>query len=106
MSVAIAAVPTSGTAVITAFRIEVTGAEDTDISTYDEEDTPAEAAFVYYIEMSESSVVKGTSHRFTVDSENGNHVWDNVIVPDAGTYTFTLRKEGGASVATTNVTVS
>jgi hypothetical protein len=97
MAVAIASVPATPTAVVSACRIEVTGASA---------NTAAGAELRYYIAILEGSVEKGRSYVFNVSSA-GKHDFFTYVFPDAGTYTLELRDAADNSVeATESVTVA
>ena len=101
-------VPSSGSviAVVSACRISVAGAEDTDIATYDPDDTPTEEAIPYRIVATKDGVDDLVSHDFNVSS-SGAHVWDNVIFPEDGAWTLSLIDQRDDSVdATLAVTVT
>jgi archaellin len=104
----IAIVPASGsvTAVISACRVTVSDAEDTDITTYDADATPAETAFRYRLVASATGEQDLVSPEFTA-SADGNWIWDNVIFPAAGSWTIDLIDQEDDSVtATLAVTVA
>ena len=107
MAIAISVTPSSGTAVKSTFSVVVTGLDDTDLTSYNASNSPAETALTYYFQFSEGGLIKGRSHVFTPDSSTGRHVWDSVTVPDAGTYTFSVhRATTGATLKSVGVTVS
>lgn len=92
MAVTVTATPSSGTATQTVFRIDAAGLSDTDTSNYDAGDIPTEPGFRYYFEMSEGGTIKGRSAIAQPDSADGNLTWFNVITPDAGDYTFSVKR--------------
>ena len=107
MAVAITVTPSSGTAVVTTFHVEVSGLDDTDFSTYNASNIPAESALTYYFQFSEGGLIKGRSHVFTPDSSTGKAYWDSVTLPDAGTYTFSVhRASTGATLKSIGVVAS
>lgn len=107
MAITLTVTPSSGTAVVTTFHVEVAGLDDTDFSSYNASNIPTETALTYYFQFSEGGLIKGRSHTFTPDSSTGKHVWDSITVPDAGSYTFTVhRASTGATLKSTGVTVS
>ena len=109
MAASVTATPSSGTATKTAFRIDALGIEDTNFSTYDSTPTPpafAETAYTYTIIGHEGGNVKLRSQVFTPDSSTGKHSWQGVIVPDAGSWTFAVVRNDGATVCSVGVTVS
>jgi|SRR6185295_15861582 len=107
MAISITATPSSGAATKTAFRIAVTGLDDTNFASYNASNIPTEPAFTYYMQFSEGGLIKGRSHVFTPGQLTGTHLWDNVILPDAGTYTFSVHlASSGATLASVGVTAS
>ncbi len=88
------------TAVVSACRINVTGAD----SNRPPNDTGGE--FTYRIRARLAGEDDLISHAFA-PSADGNHQWDNVIFPVAGTWTVTLRDTSDDSEeATLSVTVN
>lgn len=76
---------------VTACRIAVEEADDTDSSTYDTNDIPREEAIPMRFVASHDDGDHDdlVSHAF-VASADGDHVWDNVIFPVDGAWTVTL----------------
>lgn len=108
MAASLAFVPASGSiiSVGTAVRVEVTGADDNDASTYNSAHYPAEDPFSYVIRFRKSGVDDKLSYVFNV-SADGTHTFNNFIFDDAGTWTVTLRNAAtDAQVATASVVVS
>jgi hypothetical protein len=108
MAAAISIVPASGSVTnkISACRISVSGAEDTDISTYNTGTLPREVSFRYRLVASAAGEQDLVSPDFTV-SPDGAWVWDNVIFPEAGSWTVDLVDQGSDDVdATLAVTVA
>src|SRR5512135_881639 len=106
MAVTVTATPTSGYDVTSTFRVDVTGLDDTDASSFNANNTPRETIYTYYILFSEDGTIKGKSHLFT-PSQDGKHTWNNVTIPDAGTYVFSVvRDSDDATVGSTSVVVS
>ena len=107
MAIAIAVTPSSGTAVVTTFHVEASGLDDTNFSSYNASNVPTEPQLTYYFQFSEGGLVKGRSHVFSSDSSTGKAYWDSVIVPDAGSYTFSVHNAStGATLKSVGVTVS
>lgn len=108
MAAAIAITPASGSiiAVVTACRVNVTGADDNDAATYDTDNTPVEDPIPFRLIATKAGIDDLVSHEFTV-SAGGAHVWDNIIFPDDGSWTVDLVDQRNDSVAATlAVTVS
>lgn len=100
--------PASGsiTAAETACRIDVTEADMNDTSTYDEDEYPQQAAFLYRIRARLAGQDDLLSHAFAV-SADGEHQWYAPLFPAAGAWTVTLRDTSDDSeVATLAVTVN
>ena len=101
-------VPASGAVVATvsACRISVSSADDTDSATYDEDAIPTEDPIPYRLVASKSGWDPLVSHEFTV-SADGDHVWDNLIFPDDGTWSVALIDQRDDSTETSiSVTVT
>lgn len=106
MPVAIACVPSSPTAVLSACRVTVTGAAPNDTAGYDVDEYPTSPEMRYYLTFEKSSVIHGRSYVFNVDSD-GSHIFNNYIFPDDGSWTIRLNDASDdSSVATQSVTVS
>lgn len=108
MAIELAITPESGdvVAVVSACRIEVTGAEANDSSTYDEDTIPTEEAIPYRLVASLDGQDDLVSHEFVV-SAAGKHQWDNLIFPVDGTWTVDLVDQRDDSVdATLSVEVT
>lgn len=107
MAAALAITPASGsiTATVSACRIDVTGADQNDLTAYDADAYPTAPEIRYYITTEESSTEYGRSHVFSPNG--GKHQWNGYIFPHAGSWTLHLRKvSDDSSVANTAVTVS
>lgn len=102
MTVAIEIVPASGdiVAVVTATHITVTGGEDTDSTTYDEDLIPTEEAIPYRLVASLTGTDDLVSHEFVV-SADGDHQWDGLIFPTDGAWTLDLIDQRDDSTAAT-----
>jgi hypothetical protein len=102
MSVAITIVPASGSvhAKNSACRVHVTGANDTDPTTYDVTKTPRETAIWFRLVASQDGHDDLVSHEFEV-STSGEHTWDNIIFPATGTWSLKLVDQRNDSVAAT-----
>lgn len=108
MSAALAFTPASGSiiAVGTVVRVNVTGADDNDSSTFDSANHPAETPYSYFIRFRKSGVDDKKSYVFNV-SADGTHEFNSFIFDSAGTWTVTLRNAAtDAQVATASVVVS
>jgi hypothetical protein len=104
----IAFVPTSGNiiSVGTAVRVTVSDADTNDASTYDDEAYPAETPYGYVLRFRLAGVDDKVSYKFNV-SADGEHIFNNFIFDEAGSWTVTLRNAAtDAEVATASVTVS
>jgi len=107
MAVSIAIVPASGSvhAKISACRVTVSGASDTDSSEYDDEAIPAEPELRYRLVATKSGQQDLVSHEFAV-SQDGHHIWDNIIFPATGAWSIGLiNQDDDSSAATLAVTV-
>lgn len=91
MAATVSIYPESGDviALVTACRVSVSDAEDTDITTYDTDALPREEAIPCRLVATKSGQDDLVSHEFVV-SADGDHVWDNLIFPEDGTWTITL----------------
>ena len=104
----LAFVPTSGNIVSvgTAVRVEVSGADTNDTSTYNTSHYPASTPYSYFLRFRLAGVDDKNSYVFNV-SADGNHTFNNFIFDEAGTWTVTLRNAAtDAQVATASVVVS
>ena len=107
MAAALAITPASGsvTATVSACRIDVSGADQNDLTAYDANAYPTAPEIRYYITAEEGGVEKGRSHVFSPNG--GKHEWNGYIFPYAGSWTMHLRKvSDDSSVANLAVTVS
>jgi hypothetical protein len=97
--------PTSPRATVDYAKIAVDAADQNDAGAYTTTAYPTMPELRYYIKFSEGGVEKGRSYVFSVD-ENGDHLFNNYLFPDAGTYDVTLHNAAtDAQVATLSVTV-
>jgi hypothetical protein len=104
----IAIVPASGdvVSVLSACRVEVTGADQNDDTAYDTTVYPQSPEMRYYLTFELASEVEGRSYVFGVN-EDGDHTFNNYIFPEAGSWTVRLNDASDdSSVATAAVTVS
>lgn len=98
--------PTSPTAVKDFCRINVDAADQNDDTAYDSSAYPASPELRYYLTFTVGGVELGRSYIFGVD-ENGDHIFNNYIFPEAGSWTITLANAAtDATVATQAVTVA
>lgn len=107
MAAALAITPASGSVVATvsACRIDVTGAEGSDVSAFDADVYPTAPERRYYITAELGGEEKGRSHVFSPNG--GAHQWNGYIFPEAGSWTLHLRDESDdSSEANLAVTVS
>jgi hypothetical protein len=107
MAVALTCTPASGSVIstVTVCRVDVTGADNSDMSLYDEDAYPSAPEIRYYIAAELASVEQGRSHIFGVNG--GKHTWDNYIFPEAGSWNLKLYDSlDDSQVATLAVTVS
>lgn len=100
--------PVSGSVIkiTSACRITVSGADDTDFTTYNAAHSPVEHPIPMIIVASKAGQDSLTSVEFNV-SQDGQFVWDNLIFPTSGVWTLDLidtRDDSG--VATLAVTVA
>lgn len=104
---AVAITPESGsiTAKMTACRIDVTGAEDNDSTTFDADESPSMDPIIYYLKATCAAQSDLDSVRFTPSSD-GKWTWDNLIFPAAGTWQVSLRTNAGAIVPDTGIDVT
>lgn len=106
MAAAIAAVPTSGTHLSTVFQVNITGASANTTTGYDATKYPGEPAIVYYAQFASTGHPTLKSHLFSTNAD-GKAEWQDVIIPEAGTYTLTLHDNAdGSTIATSSVVVS
>lgn len=104
MAIEIAITPPDGEviAVVSACRVDVTGANDNDPTTYDEDNIPSMDPIPFRLVASfdDGGVDNLVSHEFNV-SADGEHTWDNVIFPEDGDWTIDLIDQRDDSVAAT-----
>lgn len=107
MSAAVAAVPTTGTAKSTVFRIDVTGAPANTTTGYTTTIYPTEPEVVYYLAFTATGADTKYSYRFSTNPYDGTHSFNNFMFDKAATWTVTLTDAADdSSVATTTVVVS
>jgi len=106
MPVAIAVVPSDPEAAKDFCRVTVTGATQNDDTSYNASNYPASPELRYYLTFELGGSVLGKSYVFAVN-EDGDHIFNNYMFPEAGSWTVRLSNAGtDASVATQAVTVS
>lgn len=108
MTVAIAITPASGSVIakVSACRINVTGANDNDPTTYDVAAIPTEDPIPFRLVAVKSGIDSLVSHEFNV-SADGEHTWDDVIFPIDGTWSLRLvDQRTDSNAATLSVVVT
>jgi hypothetical protein len=108
MAAALSFTPASGSIIHvgTVVRVNVTGADTNDASTYSSSTYPTETPYSYFIRFRKSGVDDKKSYVFNVASD-GTHAFNNFVFDAAGTWTVTLRNAAtDAQVATASVVVS
>jgi hypothetical protein len=102
MSIEITATPPTGEviATVSAVRFDITGANDNDPTTFDEDNVPTEDPIPFRLVASKAGWDDLISHEFNV-SADGEHTWDNVIFPDDGAWTVDLIDQRDDSTAAT-----
>ena len=106
MAAAIAADPTTGTAVKTVFEISVTGADSNTATGYSASAYPSEPAIVYYATLSAMGHDTLKSPLFSTNAA-GEAAWLNVIVPAAATWTLALiDSSDDGTIASSSVVVA
>ena len=102
MAIEIAITPPSGEviATVSACRIDVTGANDNDPTTFDEDNIPTMDPIPFRLTASKTGWLDLVSHEFNV-SADGEHTWDNVIFPDDGSWSVKLIDQRDDSTAAT-----
>lgn len=102
MAIEITATPPSTEVIATesAVRFDITGANDNDPTTFDEDNIPSMDPIPFRLVASKSGWDDLISHEFNV-SADGEHTWDNVIFPDDGTWVVDLVDQRDDSVAKT-----
>jgi hypothetical protein len=94
------------TAKVTACHFTVSGLPTNDAAEYDENEIPTEPAVAYYFQASLAGQEDLKSHVFT-PSADGDHEWDGVIFPAAGTWTLEVLDVSDDSTAdSTSVVVA
>ena len=78
-------------AAVDAVRIDVTGASNNDSADYDPEQYPSRAELRAYLAFVLDGEDKGKSYVFAV-GQDGEHVFNNYIFPEAGEWTIELRR--------------
>lgn len=101
MAAALAIFPVSGsvTAKVSVCKINVTGADTNDASTFDADNSPSMDEMRYRIIASCAGVDNLVSHEFNVNG--GKHQWDNLIFPESGSWTVDLVDLSDDGVAAT-----
>jgi len=109
MAAALTIVPASGsiTAASTVCRVEVTGADQNDITGYSTTIYPTSPELRFYLLFdAPAGTDDGRSYEFGVN-EDGDHTFNNYIFPNDGSWTVRLRDASDDSdVATLAVTVA
>lgn len=102
MAVAITITPASGDviATVSACRVDVTGANDNDPTTYDVNAIPTEDPIPFRLVATLAGQDDLVSHEFNV-SADGEHTWDNIIFPEDGTWSLKLVDQRDDSDAAT-----
>lgn len=108
MSTAIAITPSSGIkAAKTVCRVNVTGADLNDASSYDAALYPSEPAIKYYLMFDAPAGVDDKKSQIFSPSPDGKFEFNSFIFDAAGTWTVRLKNaSSNADVATLSVTVS
>lgn len=91
-------------ATVSAVRVDVTGANDNDPTTFDADNVPSMDPIPFRLVFSKTGIDDLVSHEFNV-SADGEHTWDNVVFPDDGTWTLDLVDQRDDSVAATESVV-
>lgn len=105
MSVAVAAVPASGTHK-DVFRFDITGATGNDSGSADPTKYPVQPEVRYYLAYEKGGTEYGRSQVFGVTPVGSFQIYD-YIFPSSGSWTVSLHKvSDDSSVATASVTVS
>lgn len=108
MPAAIAITPASGSIIEkhSACRVDVTGADVNDASTYDANKYPTEDLITYYLSFERTGSDTGRSQLFQVAAD-GSFTFNSYIFPDDGSWTVHLRKAADdSSAANLAVTVA
>ena len=102
MAAAVVISPVSGsiTHLTTACEVTCTGTDSNDSAAYDSTKYPSEPAIGYYFQAARTGSVTLKSNIFTTNSLKIAE-WHDLIFPDAGTWTLTLRKSADDSIAAT-----
>lgn len=100
MSVALAITPASGSIVAksTACRVNVTGADVSDLGLYNPAVYPTAPGIQYYLSFEKSGEDSGRSQVFEVAAD-GSFEFNSYIFPASGTWTLHLRKAADNSSA-------
>lgn len=102
----IACVPAAPVAASSFCRVTVSAADANDASTFNANNYPTEDEMRYYLTFELASAIQGKSYVFNV-SADGDHVFNNYVFPEAGSWTIRLNDASDdSSVATASVTVS
>jgi hypothetical protein len=106
MSVAIAITPAAPTAIVSACRVNVTGADVSDEASFDPAIYPTSPEIRYYLSFEKAGADTGKSQVFS-PAHDGTFEFNSYIFPEAGSWTVHLRKASDdSSVANLAVTVS
>lgn len=107
MAITLTATPAAPTAVVDAVRVDVAGAANNDVADYDANAYPSQAEIRSYIAFLDgASAEQGRSYVFAV-GQDGAHVFQNYIFPEAGSWTMELRRaDNDAVLKSQAITVS
>ena len=106
MSVAIDITPDAPVATVSACRVNVTGADVSDLSAYDANKYPTAPEIRYYLSFEKAGADTGRSQVFS-PAHDGSFEFNSYVFPEAGSWTVHLRKESDdSSAANLAVTVS
>lgn len=108
MAAAVAISPVSGsiTHLSTVCRVTCSGVANNTTTGYDATKYPAEPQVTYYLKLAATGKQTLKSPVFSTNPD-GTAEWDNVIIPDAATWTLTVNATADDSViATASVVVA
>ena len=104
MAAVVTVTPASGVAKMSVVRVDVTGLASNDAAAYDSTPDPSvalggltEPEIRYYIKGTLDGQDTLRSHEFS-PSQDGNHSWNSIVLPAAGTWTFAVCKSADDSV--------
>jgi hypothetical protein len=105
MAAAVAASPTGGASLSTAFEVSCSGVANNDATSFDSTKYPSEPQIGYYFKFALSGQNDIKSPLFSTNAGQTAE-WHEVILPAAGSWTLTINKSVDDSVVATATVVA